>query len=133
VPAGRPVTPTADHARGRTTFPTSPLPVGMTSPGRAVDGDARTSWRPGPTGRMVVDLAAVRTVTAIRLTWTGGRRRPVRLERSTDGLTYTPVARLPKPGRVAAAPVRTSARYVAVVIDGWQPGDAELTELAVFG
>ncbi|MCA2213254.1 discoidin domain-containing protein [Jidongwangia harbinensis] len=133
VPAGRPVTPTSDHARGRTTFPTSPLPVGMTSPGRAVDGDARTSWRPGPAGRMVVDLGRVRDLTAIRLTWTGGRRRPVRLERSTDGLTYTPVARLPKPGRVVAAPVRVSARYVAVVVDGWQAGDAELTECAVLG
>ncbi len=142
VPAGRsrsvtvpggPVTPTADLARGRTTFPTSPLPDGMTDPARAVDGDGATAWRPGPAGRMVVDLGGVHTTTLIRLVWTSGRVRPLRLERSTDGLTYTTVARAPAPRRLAELPVRATARYVAVAVEGWQPGDAELVDLAVFG
>jgi hypothetical protein len=127
------VTPTADLARGRTTFPTSPLPDGMTDPGRAVDGDTGTAWRPGPTGRMVVDLGAARTATLVRLTWTSSKVRPVRVDRSTDGLTYTTAARAAKPRRVTELRLRTTARYVAVVVDNWQPGDAELADLAVYG
>jgi hypothetical protein len=117
VVPGEPVTPTTDLARGRTTFPTSPLPAGMTAPARAVDGDPRTAWRPGPAGRMVVDLGAVVAVTDIRLTWSKGRRRPVRSEVSKDGISY-------------ASPAG-QARYVAVVVEGWRPGDAELVHLVV--
>jgi hypothetical protein len=126
-----PVTPTLDLARGRTTFPTSPLPAGMTSPAAAVDGDARTAWRPGPAGRMVVDLGESRDVTLIKLTWTRGTRRPVRLSSSPDGLDYDVVAEVPSPGSSAASVVAVSARYVAVAVLGWQPGDAELVEVAV--
>ncbi|GAA3909164.1 discoidin domain-containing protein [Actinoplanes auranticolor] len=114
---GAPVTPTADLARGRTTFPTSPLPAGMTTPARAVDGDPRTAWRPGPSGRMVVDLGAVVAVSDVRLTWSKGRRRPVRVETSRDGVTY--------------AALGGQARYVAVAVEGWRPGDAELVHLTV--
>ncbi|OJF15256.1 discoidin domain-containing protein [Couchioplanes caeruleus] len=114
---GAPVTPTADLARGRTTFPTSPLPPGMTSPHRAVDGDPATSWRPGAAGRMVVDLGSVTAVAKVRLTWTRGRRRPHRLEASPDGRVYGPLG--------------ARARYVAVVVEGWRPGDAELVHLAI--
>ncbi|WP_127500480.1 discoidin domain-containing protein [Actinoplanes solisilvae] len=121
VPVDGPVTPTADLARGRVTFPTSPLPTGMGEPGRAVDGDPRTSWRPGPDGRMVVDLGAARTVAAVELTWTRGRRRSAVVEASMDGVAYAPIA-----GTV-------TARYVAVVVPGWRSGDAELTELNVTG
>jgi hypothetical protein len=126
VPAGRsrslampgaPVTPTADLARGRTTFPTSPLPAGMTSPARAVDGDPSTAWRPGESGRMVVDLGAVVQIRDVRLTWSKGRRRQWRIEASQDGLTY--------------AALGAKARYVAVAVEGWRPGDAQLVELAV--
>jgi hypothetical protein len=116
VPGG-PVTPTADRARDRTTFPTSPLPAGMTSPAHAVDGDPHTTWRPGESGRMVVDLGAVVPVKDVRMTWSPGRRRPVRVEASDDGLRY------------AALGART--RYLAIAVEGWQPGDAELVELAV--
>ncbi|UQU64404.1 discoidin domain-containing protein [Couchioplanes caeruleus] len=116
VPGG-PVTPTADLARGRTTFPTSPLPEGMTSPDRAVDGDPATSWRPGAAGRMVVDLGSVTRVRDVDLTWGAGHRRPHRIEASQDGLTY--------------AALGARARYVAVVVDGWRPGDADLVEFAV--
>ena len=111
------MTPTADLARGRTTFPTSPLPAGMTSPARAVDGDPRTAWRPGESGRMVVDLGAVVAVSDVRLTWSKGRRGTVRVTASKDGLSYAPPA--------------GQARYVAVAVDGWAPGDAELIHLVI--
>jgi hypothetical protein len=126
-----PVTPTADLARGRTTFPTSPLPAGMTAPDRAVDGDPRTAWRPGPYGRMVVDLDMICDVSTVRLVWTGGWICPVRIESSTDGMTYAPLDRLPQPDRIATTVVDVVARYVAITVVGWRPGDAELIELAV--
>jgi hypothetical protein len=119
---GSPVTPTADRARGRTTFPTSPLPAGMTSPGRAVDGDPATSWRPGPSGRMVVDLGVPVTVGDVCLTWTSGPVRPVRLALSLDGLDYFPYS--------AATPV--PARYLMLTVEDWHAGDAELIEVAAF-
>jgi hypothetical protein len=142
VPAGRSraltvphatVTPTTDLARGRVTFPTSPLPAGMTEPRYAVDGDPRTAWQPGPTGRMVVDTGAVRDVAAVRLTWSSGRRRPVTVEVSSDGLTYLAVTDTPHPGRVTELAMNTPARYVAVVVAGWRPGDAALVEVAAVG
>ena len=115
------VTPTEDRARGRTTFPTSPLPAGMTSPSHAVDGDPATAWQPGPTGRMVVDLGAIVDIADVRLSWTPGPIRPTRLYYSKDGLTYQPLVLF------SCVPVR----YVLVAISGWHPGDAALTELAV--
>ncbi|GGK73533.1 discoidin domain-containing protein [Mangrovihabitans endophyticus] len=121
VPVEGPVTPTADLARGRTTFPTSPLPAGMGEPSRAVDGNPRTAWRPGPNGRMVVDLGAARTVQTVELTWTGHARPHAVVEISVDGATYTP----------AGAP--TTARYVAVTVPGWHYGRPELVEIAVTG
>jgi len=130
-PTTGPVTPTNDLARGRTTFPTSPLPAGMTAPVAAVDGDPRTAWRPGPAGRMVVDLGDVLDLTVIKLTWTPGTRRPVLLSSSTDGLSYDVAAEVPRPGLSAASVVALSARYVAVAVLGWQPGDAELIEISV--
>jgi hypothetical protein len=89
----------------------------MTAPARAVDGDPRTAWRPGAAGRMVVDLGAVVTVSDVRLTWSKGRRRPVRVTASQDGVGYAPPA-----GR---------ARYVAVAVEDWRPGDAELVHLVI--
>jgi hypothetical protein len=125
VPGDAPVTPTADLARGRVTFPTSPLPAGMGEPARAVDGDPRTAWRPGPAGRMVVDLGAAHDVTSVGLTWTSGRRRSTRIETSTDGLTYTTVAESLRPTLTTVV----AARYLAVAVVGWRPGDAELVAL----
>ncbi len=128
----QPVTPTADLALARTCFPTSPLPAGMTSPSAAVDGNPATSWRPGPTGRMVVDLTQSWDITRVKLTWTGtGTRRPVHLSASSDGLTYSPVADIPTPGQSAASIVAVDARYLAVDVAGWTPGDAELVALEV--
>ncbi|MBL7253116.1 discoidin domain-containing protein [Paractinoplanes lichenicola] len=119
VPVTGPVTPTTDLARGQTTFPTSPLPAGMGEPSHAVDGDPGTAWRPGPNGRMVVDLGASRAVATVSLTWTSGPRPTARLETSPDGVTYAPFTGA------------TSARYVAVAVPGWTTGNAELAELAV--
>jgi hypothetical protein len=82
---------------------------------------------------MVVDLGAVYTVTTVRLTWTDGRVRPLRIERSTDGLTWTTVARTSRPRALTEQQLQAAARYVSVVVDGWQPGDAELADFAVFG
>ncbi|WP_433062857.1 discoidin domain-containing protein [Dactylosporangium sp. CS-033363] len=116
---GGPVTPSTDLARGRTTFPTSPLPAGMGEPSRAVDGDPATSWRPGPGGRMVVDLGTVRAVAGVTLTWTAGTRPDARIDTSTDGSAYTVFS------------AGTSARYVAVTVPAWRTGDPDLVDLAV--
>jgi hypothetical protein len=128
---GGPVTPADDLARGRTTFPTSPLPAGMTEPRYAVDADPGTAWRPGPAGRMVVDLGASYGVRSVRLTWSAASTRPVTVQRSVDGLAWTPVAVPAGPATSTEIPVGASARYVAVAVPGWAAGDAELIELAV--
>ena len=109
--------PLTDLALGRTTFPAEPLPPGMSSPAAAVDDDPATAWRPGPDGRMVVDLGAVTAVSAVELAWTPGRRPAVSIETSIDGLTYQKADTGP-------------ARYVAVRT-GWRSGDASLTRLSV--
>ncbi|MCO8277078.1 discoidin domain-containing protein [Actinoplanes sp. TRM 88003] len=119
VPVEGPVTPTADLARGRPTFPTSPLPAGMGEPSRAVDGDPGTAWRPGPDGRMVVDLGSAHAVRTVALTWTEGRRPPVVIETSADGATYVPFT----------APA--TVRYVAVAVPGWLDNGPELIALTV--
>jgi hypothetical protein len=65
--AGTLLTPVTDLALTKTTFPTSPLPPGMTDPDLAVDGDPATAWRPGPGGRMVIDLGTGHTLGRITL------------------------------------------------------------------
>ncbi|WP_410667393.1 discoidin domain-containing protein [Amycolatopsis sp. cmx-4-68] len=109
--------PLADLALGRTTFPAEPLPPGMSSPAAAVDDDPKTAWRPGPDGRMVVDLGAVAAVSAVELAWTPGRRPATTIETSVDGLTYRAAGTGP-------------ARYVAVRT-AWRTGDASLTRMSV--
>lgn len=135
---GRPVTlafpdvalaPVDDLALGRTTFPTSPLPAGMSDPAAAVDGDRRTAWRPGPAGRLVVDLGAALPLGELGLTWDGGRSRPATVSVSTDGITYQAVGTVPQGARTF--PLRTTARYVALVVPDWRSGDAGLRALTV--
>lgn len=122
--------PLADLALGVTTFPTEPLPPGMSAPSAAVDDDATTSWRPGPNGRMVVDLGTVRQLTEVELVWTAGRLPETTIETSTDGRLYTPA---PPPARRRSTTVRLdrAARYVAVLAQGGRNGDATLTRLSV--
>lgn len=126
------VVPTADLARGHTTYPTSPLPAGMSTPDAAVDGDSTTSWRPGPDGRMVVDLGAAVALGAVTLTWSRPETPAARVEASLDGESYAEIAALsPDPDRTQHAAVDVTARYVAVAVPGWRPDQATLVEVAV--
>lgn len=139
VPAGQevtagfamgPVVPTTDLARARTTFPTSPLPPGMTSPALAVNGDPGTAWQPGKDGRMIVDLGAVRTLDRVTLDWTGPAPG-VNLAISDDGLAYTELGAGPEGGLVQEVAASTSGRYVAVTVRG--AARAGLRELRIVG
>ncbi|QIZ39653.1 discoidin domain-containing protein [Saccharopolyspora sp. ASAGF58] len=122
--------PLDDLALGATTFPTEPLPPGMSAPSAAVDGDERTSWHPGPNGRMVVDLGAVWQLGEVELTWTDGLPPAVTVETSTDGRTYTP-APPPTSRRSTTVRLAGAARYVAIRVHGGHAGDAELTTMRV--
>jgi hypothetical protein len=141
VPAGQakdvsfrgPVTPADDLARSRTTFPTSPLPEGMSDPDRAVDGDERTGWRPGRGGRMVVDLGASHALGSARLSWASGRVPGARIAVSDDGLAWREVATVPGGRPRAEVALEATARYVALAVPGWRPGDAALDSLEVRG
>lgn len=120
--------PLADLALGRTTFPTAPLPPGMTDPQAAVDGDEATAWTAGPDGRMVVDLGAAQRVGEIRAQWRGGRVPASQVEFSLDGRTYADEARLP-----AGGVLRTdrTARYVALRVLSSAGHPAGLTAFTV--
>ncbi|WP_406004813.1 discoidin domain-containing protein [Streptomyces sp. NBC_00637] len=120
--------PLADLALGRPTFPTTPLPPGMTDPHAAVDGDEGTAWTPGPDGRMVVDLGAERHITEIRTQWRGGRIPAAQAEFSKDGRTYSGAARL-----TARGVLRTdsTARYVALRVTAPAEGRTALTALTI--
>lgn len=123
--------PLNDLALGRTVFPTTPLPPGMSAPAAAVDGDPHTGWTPGPDGRIVVDLGAEHTVREIRTVWTAGRVPGLKAELSSDGLTYTQAGTLTGHGGSRELTVDGTARYVALATDAGQRGDARLTSLSV--
>ncbi|HEV7979970.1 discoidin domain-containing protein [Amycolatopsis sp.] len=130
VPEVRPY-PLADLALGAVTFPGEPLPDGMSDPSAAVDDNASTSWRPGRTSpRMVVDLGAVVAVGSVELDWTHGRVSSAVLEVSVDGRVYTDAAN-PAASRATRTPVNRQARFVAVRVPSWRPGDADLTRFTV--
>ena len=115
-------TPTADLARGRITYPSSPLPAGMSDPDLAVDADAETAWTPGASDRrLVVNLGADHVVGSIVPHWTAGPVPAYSLEVSADGLTWQPYAS------------GATARYVSVHVGAWHHGDASLAELNVAG
>jgi hypothetical protein len=126
------LTPSADLARARTTFPSSPLPPGMSDPDLAVDGDDATAWTPGPGGRMVVDLGQTRELGVAVLRWTAGRALPARISVSDDGVDYRDAGTADPEGRLARAALSGSARYVAIAVPGWTPGDARLASAGVF-
>ncbi|WP_107482979.1 discoidin domain-containing protein [Streptomyces sp. M41(2017)] len=123
--------PLDDLALGRTVFPTTPLPPGMSDPSAAVDGDPHTAWTPGPDGRMVVDLGAERPVREVRTEWTGGRVPGQNVELSSDGLTYTQAGRLTGHGTSRLLATSATARYVALATDAGKRGDARLTSISV--
>lgn len=114
-------TPTSDLALGRITYPSSPLPPGMSDPDRAVDGDSRTAWTPGGADRrLVVNLGAARVVERVDAVWSGGRKPSYTIETSTDGVTWAPFS------------AGGTARYVSVRVSGWRAGDASLSELSAY-
>ena len=103
----------------------------MGDPDLAVDGDDATTWRPGPDGRMVVDLGAVKSLGGLELRYGNGRVPVAEVEVSDDGLGYRALGRARGSGREAQLALATAARYVAVRFPGWRPGDAELATVAV--
>jgi hypothetical protein len=121
--------PLADLALGRVTFPTDPLPPGMTDPAAVVDGDPKTAWTPGAGGRVVIDLGSAHTIARVEFDWVGNRGVPVDLATSTDGITYTDPVRLP--ARQNSAPLSTSARYVSVQVVDWPVDGPRLRRLSV--
>jgi hypothetical protein len=130
LPEVRPY-PLVDLALGATTYPTDPLPPGMSAPGGAVDDNASTTWRPGSDGRMVVDLGAVTQVSAVELAWAGGRIPDAVIEISADGLSYAPAKSRVPAGRTATVAIAAQTRYLAVKVSNWRSGSAELTRFSV--
>lgn len=118
--------PLSDLALGRNTFPTSPLPPGMTDPRAAVDGDETTAWQAGQDARMVVDLGAEQHISEIRTRWRGGHAPAAHVEFSLDGRTYDGSARLSSRGAVR---VDRRTRYVALRVTARSGGS--LTALTV--
>ncbi|MFI6090877.1 discoidin domain-containing protein [Streptomyces sp. NPDC051218] len=125
VPRATPY-PLSDLALGRVTFPTSPLPPGMSDPRAAVDGDEATAWTAGQDDRMVVDLGAEQHVGEIRTRWRGGHAPAAQVEFSVDGRTYSGSARLSTRGTLR---VDRTARYVALRVTARSGGS--LTALTI--
>ena len=126
------LTPTPDLALGRTTYPTSPLPAGMSDPAYAVDGDARTAWLPGSSdGRMVVDLGTSSTLSALTTRWTAGRVPPFTVSVSDDGLTYSQVASGDSRHDGKPLSLNATGRYVALAVSGWTHAAASLVSLTL--
>ncbi|AXK35987.1 hypothetical protein DVA86_28665 [Streptomyces armeniacus] len=123
--------PYGDRALGRTTFPTDPLPSGMSRPYAAVDGDPDTAWQPGRDGRMVVDLGARHPVRTVEAEWTTGSAPAAHVEFSRDGVHYSRAGTLDGNGRVRRLTHTGSARYVALAVHGTPHGDAGVVRLSV--
>lgn len=133
VAFGGPRLPTDDLALARRTFPTWPLPAGMTDPERAVDGDPATAWLPGTGGRLVVDLGASHALSSARLLWSDGRVHPYELETSADGLTWSTAAAVKDGSHDRGIALAATARYVAVKVEDSASASAGLMTLAVSG
>ncbi|MGW6057327.1 discoidin domain-containing protein [Streptomyces sp. NPDC055189] len=118
--------PLEDLALGRITFPTAPLPPGMTDPQAAVDGDEATAWTAGQDDRMVVDLGAEQHIGEIRTRWRGSHVPASRVEFSVDGRTYEGSAQLSARGSLRTD---RTARYVALRVTASSGG--ALTALTV--
>ncbi|MET9137271.1 discoidin domain-containing protein [Streptomyces parvulus] len=123
--------PYDDHALGRNTFPTDPLPPGMSGPAAAVDGAPDTSWHPGRDGRMVVDLGASTEIRRVETEWTSGHAPAAQVEFSTDGVRYRRVGAPSGHGRVRVLAYEGSARYVAVAVQGTPHPHEGLVRLSV--
>lgn len=127
-------TPTSDLARDRITYPSSPLPAGMSDPDRAVDADTRTAWTPGGSDRrLVVNLGADADVRGATVRWTSATVPSYAIEVSTDGTTWTRVADASDGQHARSFAFSGSARYVSVLVGEWRRGQAGLAELSVTG
>jgi hypothetical protein len=127
--AGAVAYPLLDLALGRTTFPTNPLPPGMSDPAAAVDGDEHTAWTPGIDGRMVVDLGSAQALGRALVEWTDGGVSTLAVATSTDGITYVPAATIGAGDR--SVPLTGMARYVALTAAGWRPGYGRLRRFSI--
>lgn len=128
------LTPVADLARSQITYPSSPLPPGMSSPNLAVDGDPSTAWQPGAGGRrMVVNLGARHPLTGVALQWSTGEIQPYEVNVSDDGVSWTRVGAGGPGAPTQRLALDRPAQYVSVVVSRWAPGDAGLAELSVQG
>ncbi|SDR83925.1 discoidin domain-containing protein [Actinopolymorpha singaporensis] len=127
-------TPTSDLARDRITYPSSPLPPGMSDPDRAVDADARTAWTPGGSDRrLVVNLGVNADVRRATVRWTPAAVPSYAVEVSTDGTTWTRVADASDGQQARSFAFSASARYVSVLVGDWHRGQAALADLSVTG
>jgi hypothetical protein len=139
VPPGRsaearldvPGYPLSDLAAGCTTFPTSPLPPGMSSPTAAVDGRPETAWNFGDSGRMVVDLGAEQAIGRVEVQWTTGSAPAAVVQTSADGLSYTTVGPLRTRADRGEVEVAGTARYVAVSIENRGDAEADVRRVSV--
>ncbi|MDM7830610.1 discoidin domain-containing protein [Cellulomonas edaphi] len=122
--------PVQDLALSTLTFPASVLPPGMTDPQLAVDGDATTSWVPGPDGRMVVDLGAARAVGQVALVWDGTDVPDAVVSTSDDGLTFHDVGAPAGDATTTVIDVDATVRYVAVSTQ-WAAGRSGLAAFRV--
>ncbi|MGH3376656.1 MAG: discoidin domain-containing protein [Actinoallomurus sp.] len=125
------LTPVADLALTKTTFPTSPLPPGMSDTDLAVDGDPATAWRPGPGGRMVIDLGARYALDRATLSWRVGRVTPAVISVSDDGLTYREIATAAGRGDESLGLGGAAGRYLAIQAPRWE-GNTGLSEIGLF-
>lgn len=131
VDLGGPRFPLDDLAVGRTTFPTSPLPPGMTSPAAAVDGRDDTAWTFPRDARMVVDLGEEAAIGQVVMQWTSGTIPAATVHTSLDGIHYGDVAPVHHRGRAGTAEANVSARYVALTVSASGPSWAGLERLSV--
>ncbi len=93
----RELPPPPSHLPAPTATASSSLPGA--EPGRAVDGDAQTSWRSdphaGPMQSLTVDLGMVREFGGLELMWSGGARaRRYDVEASSDGVAWDVLRRV---------------------------------------
>ncbi|WP_327121879.1 discoidin domain-containing protein [Streptomyces sp. NBC_01341] len=124
--------PLNDAALGCETFPTGPLPGGMSDPAAVVDGDAGTSWTPGSDkARLVVDLGSSVPIGRVVTEWTPGRVPGATIEFSDDGVTYARRGTLQGHTAVRGLTTQATARYVALDVSGWRAGHARLRSLSV--
>jgi F5/8 type C domain len=124
-------TPANDAAYLQPTYPTSPLPPGMTGPQNSVDRNGATAWTPGAaSGRMLVDLGRLKALSTVQLDWTVGTVRGYTLSGSYDGISYTQLATSAggSPSQRISLP-SSRVRFLSVQVSGWTAGDAGLASL----